>query len=170
MRWVLSFSLFENLQARLMLCYSRRLSLWQFREVILMLNFLCVCLVLCLCSWWLRSDSRFLGWRRHRCVSVFWAVMSLIVHLTLLLQKCIKVWVSISPVHFSVAKISVLAWCLAWCHLWRHLWCRGKWWTVFSVCMCSAFRTPICRAKRGGFKDTFPEDLLAPVLKVKFRL
>lgn len=33
--------------------------------------------------------------------------------------------------------------------------------------MCSAFRTPICRAKRGGFKDTFPDDLLAPVLKVQ---
>jgi len=39
----------------------------------------------------------------------------------------------------------------------------------FYVWMRSAFRTPICRAKRGGFKDTFPEDLLAPVLKVKFR-
>lgn len=32
--------------------------------------------------------------------------------------------------------------------------------------MCSAYRTAICKAKRGGFKDTLPEDLLAPVLKV----
>lgn len=36
----------------------------------------------------------------------------------------------------------------------------------FLLRICSAFRTPICRGKRGGFKDTFPEDLLAPVLKV----
>jgi len=33
------------------------------------------------------------------------------------------------------------------------------------VC-CSAYRTPQCRAKRGGFKDARPEDLLDPVLKV----
>lgn len=31
---------------------------------------------------------------------------------------------------------------------------------------CSAYRTPLCKAKRGGFKDTYPDDLLAPVLKV----
>lgn len=30
----------------------------------------------------------------------------------------------------------------------------------------SAYRTPICKSKRGGFKDTYPEDLLATVLKV----
>jgi len=30
----------------------------------------------------------------------------------------------------------------------------------------SAYRTAICKAKRGSFKDTHPEDLLAPVLKV----
>jgi acetyl-CoA acyltransferase 1 len=30
---------------------------------------------------------------------------------------------------------------------------------------CSAYRTPICKAKRGGFKDTYPEDLLTVVLK-----
>lgn len=30
----------------------------------------------------------------------------------------------------------------------------------------SACRTPICKAKRGGFKDTLADDLLAPVLKV----
>jgi acetyl-CoA acyltransferase 1 len=34
-----------------------------------------------------------------------------------------------------------------------------------DVVIVAAFRTPICRAKRGGFKDTFPDDLLAPVLK-----
>lgn len=34
-----------------------------------------------------------------------------------------------------------------------------------DVVIVAAFRTPICRAKRGGFKDTFLEDLLAPVLK-----
>ncbi|XP_070661958.1 uncharacterized protein [Malus domestica] len=27
-----------------------------------------------------------------------------------------------------------------------------------------AYRTAICKAKRGGFKDTLPDDLLAPVL------
>ncbi|GLJ37087.1 hypothetical protein SUGI_0751610 [Cryptomeria japonica] len=31
---------------------------------------------------------------------------------------------------------------------------------------CNSYRTPICNAKCGGFKDTFPEDLLSPVLKV----
>ena len=31
----------------------------------------------------------------------------------------------------------------------------------------SACRTPICKAKRGGFKDTLPDDILAPVLKVR---
>ncbi|VFQ86298.1 unnamed protein product [Cuscuta campestris] len=34
-----------------------------------------------------------------------------------------------------------------------------------DVVIVAAYRTPICRAKRGGFKDTFPDDLLAPVLK-----
>lgn len=29
-----------------------------------------------------------------------------------------------------------------------------------------AYRTAICKAKRGGFKDTLPDDLLASVLKV----
>eukprot|EP00897_Mesotaenium_endlicherianum_P001829 jgi/Mesen1/1674/ME000137S00587 len=39
--------------------------------------------------------------------------------------------------------------------------------TDFSddVVIVSALRTPICKAKRGSFKDTFPDDLLAPVLK-----
>lgn len=32
--------------------------------------------------------------------------------------------------------------------------------------LCSAYRTPICKSKRGGFKDTHPDDLLAAVLKV----
>ncbi|XBI50192.1 hypothetical protein VPH35_113637 [Triticum aestivum] len=35
----------------------------------------------------------------------------------------------------------------------------------FAVTTRSAYRTPICKAKRGGFKDTYPEDLLTPVLK-----
>ena len=30
-----------------------------------------------------------------------------------------------------------------------------------------ACRTAICKAKRGGFKDTLADDLLAPVLKVR---
>lgn len=34
------------------------------------------------------------------------------------------------------------------------------------LCACSAYRTALCKAKRGGFKDTHPDDLLAPVLKV----
>lgn len=34
-----------------------------------------------------------------------------------------------------------------------------------DVVIVAAYRTPICKAKRGGFKDTFPEDLLAPLLK-----
>jgi len=29
----------------------------------------------------------------------------------------------------------------------------------------SALRTPVCKAKRGGFKDTHADDLLAAVLK-----
>lgn len=29
-----------------------------------------------------------------------------------------------------------------------------------------AYRTPLCKSKRGGFKDTYADDLLAPVLKV----
>ncbi|VAI63116.1 unnamed protein product [Triticum turgidum subsp. durum] len=34
-----------------------------------------------------------------------------------------------------------------------------------DVVIVAAYRTPICKAKRGGFKDTYPEDLLTPVLK-----
>ncbi|XP_023914186.2 3-ketoacyl-CoA thiolase 2, peroxisomal [Quercus suber] len=34
-----------------------------------------------------------------------------------------------------------------------------------DVVIVAAYRTPICKAKRGGFKDTYADDLLAPVLK-----
>eukprot|EP00250_Pteridium_aquilinum_P000899 c11077_g1_i1 orf=174-1244(+) len=34
-----------------------------------------------------------------------------------------------------------------------------------DVVIVAAYRTPICKAKRGGLKDTHPEDLLSPVLK-----
>uniref|UniRef100_A0A803KQI7 acetyl-CoA C-acyltransferase n=1 Tax=Chenopodium quinoa TaxID=63459 RepID=A0A803KQI7_CHEQI len=34
-----------------------------------------------------------------------------------------------------------------------------------DVVIVAAHRTPLCKAKRGLFKDTFPDDLLAPVLK-----
>jgi len=34
-----------------------------------------------------------------------------------------------------------------------------------DVVICSALRTPICKARRGGFKDMAPEDLLAPLYK-----
>lgn len=34
-----------------------------------------------------------------------------------------------------------------------------------DVVIVAAHRTPLCKAKRGGFKDTYPDDLLAPVLK-----
>ncbi|KAG1361423.1 putative 3-ketoacyl-CoA thiolase 2, peroxisomal [Cocos nucifera] len=34
-----------------------------------------------------------------------------------------------------------------------------------TITQGSAYRTPICKSKRGGFKDTYPEDLLATVLK-----
>ncbi|XVF81144.1 hypothetical protein PTKIN_Ptkin15bG0133100 [Pterospermum kingtungense] len=34
-----------------------------------------------------------------------------------------------------------------------------------DVVIVAACRTAICKAKRGGFKDTLPDDLLAPVLK-----
>uniref|UniRef100_A0A2N9ET56 Thiolase N-terminal domain-containing protein n=1 Tax=Fagus sylvatica TaxID=28930 RepID=A0A2N9ET56_FAGSY len=34
-----------------------------------------------------------------------------------------------------------------------------------DVVIVAAYRTPICKAKRGSFKDTYPDDLLAPVLK-----
>ncbi|KAG0001129.1 hypothetical protein BGZ65_003768, partial [Modicella reniformis] len=34
-----------------------------------------------------------------------------------------------------------------------------------DVVIVSAVRTPICRAGKGGFKDMYPEDLLAFILK-----
>jgi acetyl-CoA acyltransferase 1 len=34
-----------------------------------------------------------------------------------------------------------------------------------DVVIVAAYRTPLCKAKRGGFKDTLPDDLLATVLK-----
>ncbi|CAL0324425.1 unnamed protein product [Lupinus luteus] len=34
-----------------------------------------------------------------------------------------------------------------------------------DVVVVAAYRTPLCKAKRGGFKDTYPDDLLATVLK-----
>ncbi|KAG2726609.1 hypothetical protein I3760_01G121400 [Carya illinoinensis] len=34
-----------------------------------------------------------------------------------------------------------------------------------DVVIVAAHRTPICKSKRGSFKDTYPDDLLAPVLK-----
>ncbi|KAL6194966.1 hypothetical protein ACLB2K_036041 [Fragaria x ananassa] len=34
-----------------------------------------------------------------------------------------------------------------------------------DVVIVAAYRTPLCKAKRGGFKDTYADDLLAPVLK-----
>ena len=48
----------------------------------------------------------------------------------------------------------------------------SAWWArdlrIFAFAsLCSALRTPICKAKKGGFKDTFPDDLLAPVLRVR---
>lgn len=39
---------------------------------------------------------------------------------------------------------------------------------VLLLYFCRAHRTAICKAKRGGFKDTYADDLLAPVLKVCF--
>ncbi|OAY75827.1 3-ketoacyl-CoA thiolase 2, peroxisomal [Ananas comosus] len=36
-----------------------------------------------------------------------------------------------------------------------------------DVVVVAAYRTPICKSKRGGFKDTYPEDLLTAVLKVQ---
>ncbi|PIN22756.1 hypothetical protein CDL12_04517 [Handroanthus impetiginosus] len=35
-----------------------------------------------------------------------------------------------------------------------------------DIVIVAAYRTPICKSKRGGFKDTLPDDLLASVLKV----
>ncbi|XP_022959390.1 3-ketoacyl-CoA thiolase 2, peroxisomal-like [Cucurbita moschata] len=34
-----------------------------------------------------------------------------------------------------------------------------------DVVIVAAYRTALCKSKRGGFKDTHPDDLLAPVLK-----
>ncbi|XP_031373364.1 3-ketoacyl-CoA thiolase 2, peroxisomal-like isoform X1 [Punica granatum] len=34
-----------------------------------------------------------------------------------------------------------------------------------DIVIVGAYRTAICKARRGGFKDTHPDDLLAPVLK-----
>ena len=36
---------------------------------------------------------------------------------------------------------------------------------VFTSADVATHRTPICKSKRGGFKDTHADDLLAPVLK-----
>ncbi|MED6162253.1 hypothetical protein PIB30_068636 [Stylosanthes scabra] len=37
-----------------------------------------------------------------------------------------------------------------------------------DVVIVAAYRTTICKAKRGDFKDTLPDDLLASVLKTRF--
>lgn len=37
---------------------------------------------------------------------------------------------------------------------------------LLFLTLCSAYRTALCKSKRGGFKDTYPDDLLAPVLRV----
>lgn len=37
---------------------------------------------------------------------------------------------------------------------------------AFLCLLFRAYRTPLCKSKRGGFKDTYADDLLAPVLKV----
>jgi acetyl-CoA acyltransferase 1 len=42
---------------------------------------------------------------------------------------------------------------------------NGNYKTDDDIVIVSALRTPICKAKRGQFKDTFPIDLLAAVLK-----
>ncbi|KAI4311376.1 hypothetical protein MLD38_036279 [Melastoma candidum] len=34
-----------------------------------------------------------------------------------------------------------------------------------DVVIVAAYRTPLCKSKRGGFKDTYADDLLAPVLR-----
>ncbi|CAE8641514.1 unnamed protein product, partial [Polarella glacialis] len=34
-----------------------------------------------------------------------------------------------------------------------------------DIVICAALRTPIAKAKRGAFKDTAPEDLLAPLFQ-----
>nr|AAL25590.1 At2g33150/F25I18.11 [Arabidopsis thaliana] len=34
-----------------------------------------------------------------------------------------------------------------------------------DVVIVAAHRTPLCKSKRGNFKDTYPDDLLAPVLR-----
>ncbi|MBA0696394.1 hypothetical protein Goari_002948 [Gossypium aridum] len=36
---------------------------------------------------------------------------------------------------------------------------------VDDVVIVAAYRTALCKSKRGGFKDTYPDDLLAPVLR-----
>ena len=34
-----------------------------------------------------------------------------------------------------------------------------------DVVICAAFRTPLCKARRGNLKDTLPDDMLAAVLR-----
>nr|XP_043629826.1 3-ketoacyl-CoA thiolase 2, peroxisomal [Erigeron canadensis] len=34
-----------------------------------------------------------------------------------------------------------------------------------DVVVVAAYRSPLCKSKRGGLKDTYPDDILAPVLK-----
>ncbi|RZR77798.1 hypothetical protein BHM03_00002991 [Ensete ventricosum] len=57
--------------------------------------------------------------------------------------------------------------------------CDLRWFiTSYVILLCallnpiticnSAYRTAICKSKRGGFKDTYPEELLTAVLKVCF--
>lgn len=38
--------------------------------------------------------------------------------------------------------------------------------SLYSPFLHSAYRSPLCKSKRGGLKDTYPDDILAPVLKV----
>nr|XP_043613669.1 probable ubiquitin-conjugating enzyme E2 23 [Erigeron canadensis] len=39
----------------------------------------------------------------------------------------------------------------------------GTWW--HAITLNSAYRSPHCKSKRDGLKDTYPDDILAPVSK-----
>ncbi|GKA99446.1 transducin/WD40 repeat family protein, partial [Tanacetum coccineum] len=61
--------------------------------------------------------------------------------------------------------------------------CWGDWKSEFTIAslslslvmlcsnsVCSACRTLLCKSKRGGLKDTYPDEILAPVLKLELEI
>eukprot|EP00252_Welwitschia_mirabilis_P015615 TRINITY_DN3448_c1_g3_i7.p1 TRINITY_DN3448_c1_g3~~TRINITY_DN3448_c1_g3_i7.p1 ORF type:complete len:122 (-),score=11.53 TRINITY_DN3448_c1_g3_i7:33-398(-) len=66
-----------------------------------------------------------------------------------LLERLMPTSSSCSPVHIIHQSVCLLRHCVS----------------DDDIVIVAAYRTPICKAKQGGFKDSYPEDLLEPVLK-----